>query len=93
MEIKDITLFSDILKDSRIPNDSKVDKHKKDLFVLQEKPINIKTDHSVNIENIFSDGYNKIKVKNTKKKSSCIKPDDSSEKTFETDMGRTSFGE
>lgn len=86
MKIKDITLFSDILKDSRIPNNSKVDKDKRDLFVLQEKPINIKTDHSVNIENIFSDGYNKIKVKKSKKKSSCIKLDDSSEKTFETDI-------
>ena len=57
------------------------------LFIPKEKPIQIKTDHHVSAESIFSnnDGYNKIKIKESKK-TPWVKTDHSLKKDFDKDI-------
>ena len=57
------------------------------LFIPKEKPIQIKTDHHVSAESIFSndDGYNKIKIKESKK-TPWVKTDNLSKKNFDPDI-------
>ena len=67
--------FDDIINDEKY------------LFIPKEKPIQIKTDHHVSAESIFSndDGYNKIKIKESKK-TPWVKTDNLSKKEFDPDI-------